>query len=452
MAKKVDATRGNLVKLIFVYTIPLIFSTILQNLFTLADKAVLGNLAGSVAVASIGTTSVVTSLIINGAVGLSTGTAIILARFIGQKDTEKIQKTINTSLLTGIMLGAVVAVAGFLFAPAFLRATGCPAECFEGAATYTRVYLAAAPATLLYNYGAAILRTLGDTKKPLLYITISGVLNVVLNIILCLILPQKVLAVAIATAASNLLSAILVLRRISHFNDIDFRFVKMRFHVGTFWQLLRFGIPASISMLVLPLGNLQIVTAINSFGVDGAAGNAAAVAVQAIASAFSDGFAAAVTTFMGQNIGAGNIARTKRSFWFPLGFNVLISGTLGVFFYLTGRFWLGMIVGRAATAAIDYGMQRLFYVTLFTFIAAINATLSHALQAFGYPLFTSITNIAFTLGFRILWMQLIYPKNPVFGNVMLCFLVSWILNMMLYTVFFTIVYIRYIKTGKCKKI
>ncbi len=452
MAKKVDATRGNLVKLIFVYTIPLILSTILQNFFSIADKAVLGNMAGSVAVAAIGTTTVVTLLIINGAVGLSTGTAIILARYIGQKDNEKIQKTIDTSFITGILLGAVVALAGVLFVPAFLTATGCPDECYRDAVIYTRIYLAAAPATLVYNYGSAILRTLGDTQRPLFYITAAGIVNVVLNVILCLVLPQKVLAVAIATAVSNILSAVLVLWRLSHLSEISFSVHKMRFHSGTFIQILRFGIPASISLLVLPLGNLQIVTAINSYGVDAVAGSSAATSVQTIAGAFSDGFSTAATTFIGQNIGAKNAARVKRSFWYLLGFNVLISGSLGVLLYFTGRFWLGIIVGSTAVAAIDYGMQRLFFVTLFSFIAAINATLSHALQAFGYPLFTSITNIAFTLGFRILWMQLVYPLFPMFSTVMLCFLVSWILNMLLYAVFFTIVYIRYSKTGKCKKI
>ena len=184
MLKKVDATKGPLLKLIFIYTIPLILSTILQNLFEVADKAVLGNMAGSVAVAAIGATGTVTSLIISGAVGLSTGTSIILARYIGQKNDEKIRTTIDTSLIAGVSLGLIVAVAGFFVAPLFLTATKCPAECYDGALIYMRIYLAAAPASLLYNYGSAILRTLGDTQRPLVYISIAGVVNVVLNVIL----------------------------------------------------------------------------------------------------------------------------------------------------------------------------------------------------------------------------------------------------------------------------
>ena len=133
-------------------------------------------------------------------------------------------------------------------------------------------------------------------------------------------------------------------------------------------------------------------------------------------------------------------------------FGVLIAGSVGAILYLSGRFWLGIIVGFSAKAAIDYGMSRMFFVTLFTFVAATNGVLTNSLQAFGYPLFTSISNIAFTLGFRIFWMQCIYPLKPAFDMIMLCFLVSWTLNMLLYAAFFTFVYRRYTKYGICKKI
>ncbi|MBO5938081.1 MAG: polysaccharide biosynthesis C-terminal domain-containing protein, partial [Clostridia bacterium] len=259
MAKKVDATKGNLAKLIFIYTLPLIFSTILQNMFNMADKAVLGNMAGSTAVAAIGATTVVSTLIINGAIGLSTGTSIILARLVGQKDTEKIKQTIDTSLITAALIGLFLAIVGVLFSPIILTATNCPAECYDGAVLYMRICLAGAPATLLYNYGSAILRTLGDTQKPLLYITIAGIINVGLNVILCLILPQKVMAVAIATLASKIVSVILVLRRISRFDKkFSFHLLRMRPHLPTFIQIIRFGIPTSLSNLMVPLSNLQI--------------------------------------------------------------------------------------------------------------------------------------------------------------------------------------------------
>ncbi len=453
MMKKVDATSGSLIANIFVYTIPLILSTILQNLFSIADKVVLGNMAGPSAVASIGATGTITALIINGAVGLSTGTAIVLARFVGQKNEKKIRETIDTSLITSVCFGVIVAFAGWFLSPVFLTATNCPSECYSGALIYMRIYLAAAPASLLYNYGSAILRTLGDTQRPLLYIMVAGIVNIVFNIVLCFLLPQKVMAVAIATVASKFISAILVFCRICKLdNGARVHVLKMRFRGSSFWRILRFGIPASISSLVLPIGNLQIVTATNSFGTNAIAGNSAAASIITIAEAFCGGFGSATTTFIGQNIGAQNKERVKKSFWYFLGFNVLISGTIGIILFLTGEFWLGIVLGASSTDAISYGMTRMFYVSLFVFIHAINQVLVHALQAFGYPMLTSITNIAFNLGFRVLWMQFIYPLKPEFATINLCFTVSWTLNMTFYAIFTAIIYTRYVRKGICKKI
>ena len=451
--KKVDATQGPLLKLIFSFAIPLMLTTIAQDLFNIADKAVLGNMAGNTAVAAVGATGTITSLIINGAVGLSTGTSIVLARFIGQKNEKNIRTTIDTALLTSVMLGVIVAVAGVILAPFFLTATNCPKECYDGALLYIRIYISAAPFTLLYNYSAAILRTLGDTQRPLMYIITGGIVNVVLNVILCLILPQKVAAVAIATVASKIISAFLATRRLCRLEDSTrVSIPKMRFDLKSFALIFRFGIPVSVSNMILPFANLQIVSAINSFGVDAVAGFSASSSAGSIIGAIAAGFGSATTTFMGQNIGAKNVDRVKKSFWYSLGLNVLISGALGVLVFLSGRLWIGLIIGFDATAAIEYGMIRMFYVTLFMFISAANRSFNGALQAFGYPFLTSVSNIVFSLGFRILWMQLIYPKSPTFSMINACFTVSWTLNMIFYGIFFAFVYTRYVKKGICKKI
>lgn len=453
MMRKVDATSGNLPKLIFIYTIPLILTTVLQNLFDIADKAVLGNMAGTTAVASIAATTTVTSLIINGAVGLSTGTAIILARFVGQKNEEKIRKTIDTSVITSLFIGLLVAAVGYFLTPLFLTFTNCPKECYDGALVYMRIIIVATPVTLLYNYGSAILRTLGDSQRPLIYITVSGVVNVVLNIILCLVLPQKVVAVAIATVVSRLISAILVFRRLCMLEDnarVDIK--QMRFDFCSFRCIIRFGVPASISLLVLPLGNLQIATAINSYGANALAGHSAAISVETITFAFTEGFATTALTFMGQNIGAGNTERVRKTFRLCLIYCTVIAGALGVLTYLTGELWIGIIVGMSSTAAIKYGMMRLFYVAVFMFIYAFSCILASATRAFGYPMLTSMTNIAINLGFRVLWMQFVYPIYPKFVTIMQCYTVAWTLNFVIYLLFTVIVYRRYVKKGICKEI
>ncbi len=451
--KKVDATKGPLLKQILIYTIPLIISSILQNLFYIADKAVLGNMAGSVAVASISATGTVTELIISTALGLSVGTSIVLARSIGQRDEKKIKSTIDTSIITSVVLGTVVALLGFFLAPIFLRLTKCPEACFDGALLYMRIYLAAAPASLLYNYGSAILRSLGDTQRPLIYIIISGAANVVLNIILCFILPQKVAAVAIATVVSNIISAFLVLWRLCHLEDSSrVSLSRMHFEFASLLRILRLGVPSAISSLVHPLGNLQVMTEVNTYGPEVMAGFSGSVSVDTIPRAFADAFGIATTTFIGQNLGAGQVERVKKSFWYNLGISFIITGALGVFLYFTGSFWIGLIIGRDASVAIQHGMIRAFHVTLFMFLYAINSVLSHALLAFGYPTLTSITNIVTNLVFRVLWMTFIYPLKPEFATIPLCFTVSWILHTLFFAIFFFFVYYRYTKKGICKKI
>ena len=294
---------------------------------------------------------------------------------------------------------------------------------------YIRIYLLSAPAALLYNYGSVIVRTLGDTRRPLIYITISGIANVVLNVILCLILPQKVAAVAIATAVSKIISAILITRRILQFDDMaKITLGKMRFHWTAFKLILRFGIPVSITNLLFPFANLQIAPAINSYGVDAVAGNTAAADLLNVPLSFNSGFSAATSTFMGQNIGAQKPDRVKRSFWFTLVFAMVIGGSIGFLLSVTGKFWVGLIIGTSSQAAIDYAMIRMFFVTAFSFIAAAGTIFGSAEHAYGYPIFGTLSTMIFTLGFRVIWMIFVYPLAPSFAMAMACFTISWTLN------------------------
>jgi Na+-driven multidrug efflux pump len=194
------------------------------------------------------------------------------------------------------------------------------------------------------------------------------------------------------------------------------------------------------------------MTEVHSYGAEVMAGFSASASIDTIPRAFADGFGSAITTFIGQNIGAGKPDRVKKSFWSALVISVIITGSIGVFLFLTGEFWIGLIIGRSSTFAIEHGIIRAFHVTLFMFVYAINTALSHALLAFGYSSLTSITNIASNLVFRVLWMQFIYPLKPEFSTIPLCFTFSWFLLMLFFAIFFAFVYIRYIKKGTCKRI
>jgi putative MATE family efflux protein len=454
MLKKVDATQGSMIKAIITFAVPLIIASIAQQLFHITDTAVLGHMAGSVDIAAIGATGSITGLIINGVVGLSSGTTIVLARFWGEKNEKKIRSAIDTALITSLGLGVVVAVLGNIMAPFFLTATDCPSECFDGALLYIRIFISAAPITLFYNYGAAVLRTLGDTQRPLIYILTGGVINVVLNVILCLILPAKVAAVAIATVASKLVSGLLVARRLCNLEEDFARVVirKMRFERNAFINIFRFGTPMAIAHLIMPMANLQITTAVNAYGVAAIAGNTAASSICSVVYSFCNGFSSATATFMGQNIGAKKPDRVKKAFWNSLFMSALITGALGVIVFLTGKFWVGLIVGFDEAETIKYGIIRLAYTCLPVILHATCSPIGAGLEAFGHASLRSISDLFFGLIFRVVWMQLIYPRYQTFDMVMLCFPASWILWMIYFTVCFAIIYTRYIKKGICKKI
>ena len=450
-AKHVDATRGSLVRAIILYTVPLIFSTLIQSLFNAVDIVVLGNMASSNAVASVGATTTINHLIVNTFVGLSGGTKIILARQVGAEDRDGARKTVEASLLSALGLGIVILIAGMFLSPLFLDLTNCPTECFDGAVLYLRIYILAAPAVLLYNFGAAILRACGDTQRPLYYIVLCGLLNVILNVILCLILPQKVAAVAIATAASQYLGAFLVIRRLCVVDDIcKLVLSKIRWHTASFVQIMRYGIPLALTQALYPLANLQIQSAINSYGVSAVAGSSAAITVESFPSSFSGAFGTTVTAFMGQNLGAEKHDRVKRSFWDCLIMSVTVGLIMGIFFHLTGRFWLRFIL-TDDLLAVEYAMIRSRFVTLFIAVSAANGVLSHAIQSFGYPTFSAVNSISFVFVFRMIWMLTVYPKHQTFEWLMLCFTISWSLMLLFNIAMFSVIYKRYAK-GKYKKI
>jgi Na+-driven multidrug efflux pump len=246
--------------------------------------------------------------------------------------------------------------------------------------------------------------------------------------------------------ASKVVSTALVMVRLCRTEDAaKVTLSNLRFDFSAFMRIFRFGIPASISSLVHPMGNLQITSAINSYGAEAIAGHSAAVSVENFVHAFVTGFGSSAMTFIGQNIGAKNKKRVRASLFLCLIIGVILSGSIGVFLYLTGRIWLGLILGAGATEAVEFGIIRMFSINLFIFIFAINNIATNSLHAYGYPIFSSISAIIFTLGFRTVWMQFIYPINPTFNVLMLCFTVTNVFNAVFCIVALSIIHSRYMR-------
>jgi len=347
-------------------------------------------------------------------------------------------------------IGVVVAVVGFFASPWFLHITNCPDDCFDGALLYTRIYTMAAPFIMIYNFGSSAITASGDTQRPLYYIIVGGATNVVLNIVLCLLLPQKVIAVAVATVVSQIISAVLTSNRLLHMEGpCRVNIIKMRFYGKALGQIMRFGLPMMLTNALFPLSNLQIQSAINSFDVPATAGNGAAVTIENILTAIPGPFGTTAATFIGQNIGAQKPDRVKRSFYEVLMLSVGIGGAIGALCFLTGRFWLGMIVGAGDEAAIKFGLVRMSCTSLFYIINCVNNTIANALQAHGYSSFSAINSIFCVLIFRLIWMEYVYKNCAGFDTyqrffmLTVCFLVSWTLRMFVNIVGFAVVRMKY---------
>lgn len=443
--KNIDATQGRLFPSIILYAIPLILTTLIQTLFNSIDLIVLRFAASSIEIASVGATSTIISLLVNTFIGLAGGTNVLLARFIGARDSENTRYTVSTSLIASFFIGIAAAAAGFFLAAPFLRLTNCPDDCFNGALLYLRIYILASPAILVYSFGSNILRTSGDTTRPLIYMVASGLLNVVLNILLCILLPQKIAAVAIATFASQVLGAVCVIVRLTRVEgDCKIHLLKLKWNTHIFVRILRFGLPICLHTALFPLANLQIQSAINSFGSSAISGNTASTSLESIVSSTTSAFGTAALTFVGQNLGADNRDRVKKSFAMCF----LMSTCCGLIFGTTcfgfGEFLMSFYVGNDL-AAIEYGMIRAQYILAVYFIAGMNNSFSSTLQAFGYSTFVSLNSIIAVFVFRLVWMNTIYPAFPTFHCIFLCFFVSWLMMLVCNIVMILIVFRKYAK-------
>ena len=460
--KNIDFTKGNLLPLIITYAIPLILSGIVQTMFNAADMAVLGAFdksSDSSAVGAVGATGAILGLLVNSFIGLSGGTNVLLARSVGARDDNRSQKIVGSSLVLAVAVGIVMTFVGIFTAPWFLEVTNCPANSFDGALSYLRIYISATPAILLYNYGAAIIRVSGDSRSPFIYILIAGVANVILNFILCLILPNKVAAVAIATFASNVIGAVLTIAHLLRLKEGACRvnIKKIEFSWREVLNVILLGLPTAFTNALYSISNLQIQGAINSFGSSASAGNNASAQVETLLSTMVNAISTTCMVAVGQNIGADERERVRGSVIRSVLINFSISLVLGFGILALGRPLLRIFVPNDALA-VEIGIVRLTCLLSLYSIMAVDNTLSNSTRAFGYTIFPMLNSVFTVILFRTIWMNLIYPYMTFVGdsvkdifNVYECYLISWVMSFTVQAVIFAVVYRRYM-CGKGKTV
>lgn len=453
---RVDITGGPIARSVISFVIPLILGALIQVAFTAADLMVVGNMGSENDVGSVGAVTSIVSLLVSSFIGLASGVNAVLARCLGQGSEARAKRVINTALIFSFAFGILLTVSFLIFSKPLLAVTNCPEECFDGAVLYMQVYAVGIPAVMVYNFAAAIIRTSGETEKPFMYLVISGVANVILNVILCLLLPAKVVAVAAATAVSQIISAVLCVRYLmKQTGACSFSLRCLSFSFRELVAIFRVGLPCAFNSALFSLSNVQMHAAINSYGAAATAGNAAASNIENFVGAFSTGFNGATVPFVGQNVGAGNRERVKRSIGFCILSSASLAFMISIPLYLLGEPLLSLF-GADSAGAIEAGMSRMRHILLFYTMAAIMNIFSSALQAFGYSLITMLSSVFTVFVFRIIWLELIYPPLEVIqhtiDNVYLCYTFSWTLTFVANLVAFLIVFLRYMRTGRVKRL
>ena len=450
-AKNVDILNGPLLKTIIIYSIPIMIMGLVQQLFNAADIMVLNVMAGDNAVASVGATSAVSSLLVDTFLGIAIGTRIVLSRRLGEKNYEKARNVASTSIDVALMMGAAIAVLGNIFAPHILRLLNCPAECFDGALVYLRIYLLGAPVILLYNYSSAIVQVSGDTQRPLYYMLLAGVLNVVLNFVLCFVLSQKVAAVAIATVASQGVASALLIRRIFVMEGpCRLSFKTLRWSTTSFLNVMSNGLPQALYHAIYPVSNMMVYAQVNTFGAAAIAGNVAmGKSEQLLVTMATSSISGTVSAFMGQSLGAKNYDRVKKSFFTCLWMYTAMGLVLGVaatVFYRP----LCSLFASTDEVTMSAAWARAIFVTAFQFIGCANTCFNRAINTFGYAKVAVIGTVFAIFGFRAIWMNFIYPLNPTLNMIFVVFTLSWMLSLIFNVVLFAWIYKYRFKPGKLK--
>ena len=424
---EVDMLHGPLLRKLLLFALPFAASSILQQLFNSVDVAIVGKFASSEALAAVGTNTPVISLFLNLFVGISLGTNVVIANFIGQRKRADISKAVTSSMLIALVSGFVLVFVGWIGARPILLMMGTPAAIVDKAVLYLRIYMLGAPFILLYNFGAAILRSMGDSSRPLYVLIVAGIINTLLNLVMVVVFHMDVAGVAIATTVSNVVSAGCIIYILIHENEpFKLNFRGMKVEKSILRRILLIGVPAGLQSSVFSVANVFVQSAINSYGHEAIAGNAAALTFEFLTYFFVAAFSGAATTFVGQNYGAGNIDRCKRVFVLCMIMSVFSSGVFAAAVTWQGEYCLRLFTSDPQV--VHYGMLRFEYAMLWIFLTSIYEIPSACMRAFGYSMTPAVLTILGTCVLRLVWIYCVTPWWPGFEHLILAYPASWILT------------------------
>lgn len=432
---KIDMINGSLVDKLIIYAIPLALTASLQQLFNAADIIVCGRFVGSMALAAVGANAQIINLFVNSFLGLSIGANVLIANYIGAEKHEKINRSVQTSMTFATIFGVILFVLGMFFSKKLLIFLGTPDDILYEANKYLRIIFCGIPFLVIYNFGAALLRTIGDTKRPLIILTFSGIINVVLNIILVVKFNLGVSGVAIATAFSNVIaSAIVIYILVNEKSVIRYDITKWYINFDAFRKIMIIGIPSAIQGMTFSLSNLAVQTAINSLGAATIAANAAAVNFEIFPLYMFQAFGNACVTFMSQNLGAENFERCKKIHRNCILLGMLFSGLITLIFQVFSN----QIISIFTTdrEVIEIAMIRIRVVGIFAWLQTYYDSSGAGLRAMRHPFVPAIIVVFGAVIFRIFWRYTVFPLYNNYMSIAVVYPLSWLII----TIFMAICY------------
>lgn len=424
--QKLDMLNGSIWNKLPVFALPIAATGILEQLFNASDIAIVGNFAQTdktAAVAEVGANSPIIGLILNLFIGIALGANVVIANAVGRDDKQTVQKAVHTSMVVSVIGGVLVAIIGELIAEPLLTVLNVPDDVLELALLYLRIYFLGMPVILLYNFEAAIFRSIGETKMPLIALTLSGILNVLLNLFFVIVLKMSVNGVATATVLANVVSAgILYIKLVKSDKYIKVEFKKLRIDGKVFAKIMQIGLPAGIQSAVFAVANIVIQGAINSLGTVVIAASSAAFNIEIIAYNVMNSFSQACTTFVGQNFGANKIDRCKKTLFLCLIEDAIASGTAILIVLITGKFLLSIFNNNPEV--IEIGYTRLVIIFIAYIFSMLYEVMSGYLRGFGFSLVPAILTTVGVCVLRIIWINTVFPANRTFVTIMTAYPVS----------------------------
>ena len=425
--KQVDMLNGSLLGKLLIFALPLAASSVLQQLFNSVDMAVVGKFATSQAQAAVGCNGAVINLILTLFIGISVGANVVIARYIGENRKNRIKNAVHTSMVVAVISGFIVLVVGLLVSRGSLEWMNTPEDVLEHAVLYLRIYFLGVPFMMVYNFGAAILRSVGDTKRPLYCLAFAGIINVILNLILVIIFHLGVAGVAIGTVVSNMISSTIIIYLLMHEEgDIKLSLKDLKISHHELKEILRMGIPAGLQSVVFSIANVFIQASLNGYGSDAVAGSAVTLNYECYSYFIVSAFAQTAVTFTSQNFGAKKYDRCKKIFIQTISISILISWGMALCFVFGREFFISIFTSEPEVAR--YASIRMVHLLTFYCLVSTYEVTGGALRGMGYSMTPTIITVFGTCILRLIWIATVCKWYTGFETLMNVYPISWALT------------------------